>query len=60
MDRKKRLKRIEGLKKQKEKHQEKIKEFSGKIPSYTLDYWSKEIARMDEEIREETRRLKDY
>jgi len=57
MDKKDRLKRIEGIEKQKEKHKKKIEENMGKVPSYTIGYWEKEIARMDDEIRDERRRL---
>jgi hypothetical protein len=42
MDKKKRLKKIESLKKQKEKHREKIDSYKGKN-DYLLDYWEKEI-----------------
>ena len=57
MDKKKRLKRIEGLEKQKEIHREKIRSHSGK-KSYLLDYWEKEISRFDAEILEEKRKLR--
>ena len=56
MDKKKRRKKIESLKKQKQKHLEKIKDYEGK--DYALiDYWEKEIKNFDEEIREEERKL---
>ena len=52
MDRKKRKKKIESLEKQKDKHVEKIKSYIGK--NYALmDYWEKEIERIEEEINEE-------
>jgi predicted nucleic acid-binding Zn-ribbon protein len=44
-------KKIEGFKKQIEKHEEKIKTMTGKKDT-THDYWKKEIARMEEEKRE--------
>lgn len=57
MDKKKILKRIEGIEKAKQKHKEKIASYSGK-KSYLKGYWEAEIARMDKEILEEKRRLK--
>jgi len=56
MDKNKRLKRIESLKKQKEKHKEKIDSYDGKN-LYVIGYWKKEIERFDEEISEEERKL---
>ncbi len=44
-------KRIEGLKKQIEKHKDKIRNFSGGKDT-TPDYWEKEIARMEMEAGE--------
>lgn len=57
MDKKNILKRIEGIEKQKERHKRKILSYKGK-KYYLKDYWEKEIARMDDEIREEKRRLR--
>jgi|WetSurMetagenome_2_1015567.scaffolds.fasta_scaffold382191_1 hypothetical protein len=58
MDKKQLEKRKEGIKKAKEEHLKKIKEFTGK--NYTLpDYWKKEIDRMDSEIEEIDRKLND-
>jgi hypothetical protein len=56
MDKKKRLKKIESLKKQKEKHRGKIDSYKGKNP-YLIAYWEKEIERFDAEISEEMRKL---
>lgn len=56
MDKKKRLRKIESLKKQKELHKQKIEFYSGK-KDYLTDYWEKEIERFDAEIQEETRKL---
>ena len=57
MDKKKRKKKIESLKKQKEKHLEKIKEYSGK--NYALvEYWKKEVEDFEKEISEEENKLK--
>lgn len=56
MDKNKRLKKIESLKKQKEKHKEKINSYEGKNP-HTIEYWEKEIKRFDDEISEETNKL---
>ena len=58
MDKKKRLKKIESLKKQKEKHKEKIASYSGK-KSYLIEYWEKEIERFDNEILDESKKLED-
>ena len=44
-------KKIEGLKRQIDKHEEKIKTMAGRKDT-THDYWKKEIARMEEEKRE--------
>lgn len=57
MDKKKILKRIKGLEKQKQKHKDKIESYEGK-KDHLKPYWEKEIARMDAEISEERRRLK--
>ncbi len=56
MDKKKRLKKIESLKKQKERHKKKINSYEGKN-SYVIEYWEKEIKRFDDEISEETKKL---
>ena len=56
MDKKKRLKKIESLKKQKELHRQKIDSYRGK-KDYLIDYWEKEIERFDEEIQEEVEKL---
>ncbi len=58
MDKKKIKKRIEGLKKQRQIHKEKIDSYAGK-KDYLKAYWEKEIARMDAEISEENRRLEE-
>jgi hypothetical protein len=54
MDRKRRKqleKRRDGLKEQKERHIQKLKEFKGK--NYTIpDYWTKEIERIGSEIED--------
>ena len=54
MDRKRRKqleKRRDGLKKQKERHIQKLKEFEGR--DYTTpDYWVKEVERIDSEIED--------
>lgn len=42
-------KRIEGLKKQREKHLEKIETLEGRKDT-TKDYWRKEVARLSDEI----------
>ena len=56
MDKKKRKKKIESLKKQKEKHLKKIEMYKGK--NYSLiDYWKKEIKDFDEELEEEKEKL---
>ncbi len=56
MDKKKRKKKIESLKKQKEKHLKKIEMYEGKDYSL-IDYWKKEIKDFDEEIEEEKEKL---
>ena len=58
MDKKKRLKKIESLKKQKELHKQKIESYSGK-KDYLIDYWEKEIERFDAEIQEEAEKLNE-
>jgi hypothetical protein len=50
--------RIEGLERSKEEHRKKIESYSGDNP-YLIEYWKKEIAQRDEEIREERRKLED-
>jgi vacuolar-type H+-ATPase subunit I/STV1 len=56
MDKKKRLKKIESLEIQIEKHKEKLKSYEGK--NYTLaDYWEKEIEQFEEAIEEEKDKL---
>jgi len=58
MKSKKVLKSIESLKKQKEKHEEKIRDYEGK--NYALiEYWEKEIEKFDDEIVKMEKRLKD-
>ena len=57
MDKKKRLKKIESLKEQKEKHKNKINSYSGR-KDHLFDYWQKEIERFDAQILEEERKLK--
>jgi len=44
-------KRIEGIRKEIEKHKEKIRSFSVSKDT-TKDYWEKEIGRMEREVRE--------
>lgn len=56
MDKKKREKKIKGLEKQKEKHLEKLQLYGGKDYSL-IDYWKKEINRIEEEIKEEKGKL---
>ncbi len=58
MDKKKRLKKIESLKKQVEKHKQKISSYAGR-KSYIIEYWEREIQGFEEEIQEENRRLKE-
>ena len=56
MDKKKRRKKVESLEKQKSKHIEKVKSYTGK--NYALmGYWEKEIERIEEEINEEKSKL---
>ena len=52
MDKKKRLKKIESLEKQIEKHKQKINIYTGKDYAL-LDYWKKEIERFEAEIKYE-------
>ena len=56
MDKKKRLKRIESLKNQIEKHKEKIESYQGK-KDYLIKYWEKEIENFESEIIEEIEKL---
>jgi len=56
MDKKKRLKKIESLKKQKDIHKEKISSYKGK-KTYLMEYWEKEIERFDAYILEERKKL---
>ena len=57
MDKKKRLKKIQSLKKQKEKHLQKIREYKG--PKYTLKpYWEKQITEFERQIQEEEKKRK--
>ncbi len=56
MDKKKILKKIESLERQKEIHKDKIRRYEGR-KSYLKDYLDKEIERMDEDIRDEKRRF---
>lgn len=52
MDTKKRLKKIESLRKQIKKHKEKIASYEGK--NYLLiEYWEKEVKGFEAEIRKE-------
>ena len=58
MDKRKRKKKIESLKKQRDKHAKKIEMYEGK--NYSLiDYWKKEIKDFEEEIKEEEKKLED-
>ena len=56
MDKKKRLKKIESLKKQVEKHRQKINSYAGK-KEHLIKYWEKEIRGFEEEIVEERKNL---
>ncbi len=56
MDRKKRLKKIESLQKQIQKHKDKIAHYEGKNDAL-VDYWEKEIDGFEEQIREEEDKL---
>ena len=56
MDKKKRLKRIESLKKQIEAHRKKVLHYTGRN-EFTLEYWEKEIRRFEDEIKEEEDKL---
>lgn len=51
-------KRKEGIEKAKEEHLKKIREFSGKDYT-TIDYWKKEVDRMDSEIEDIEEKLND-
>lgn len=51
-------KKIEGLKKAREKHLQKIKEYEGE-DEYLVSYWEKEIENIDNQIRDEKRKLED-
>ena len=56
MDKKKRIKKIKSLEKQKDKHRDKIKEYSGK--NYALlDYWEKEIEQFEVELEKEREKI---
>ncbi len=56
MDKKKRLKKIKSLEKQKERHKDKIESYEGR--NYALlEYWEKEIERFEEDISEEKEKL---
>lgn len=57
MDKKKKLKTIESLEKQKEIHREKIRLY-GKDKWYLQEYWEKQIAEFDRLILEEKKILK--
>lgn len=57
MDKKKRLKRIESLERQKEIHREKILKY-GSDKWYLTEYWEKQIAEFERQIREEKEKLK--
>ncbi|MEK6896320.1 MAG: hypothetical protein AABX12_02570 [Nanoarchaeota archaeon] len=56
MDKKKRLKKIESLKKQVEKHKQKISSYAGR-KSYLIEYWEKEIRGFEDEIAEEESKM---
>ena len=56
MDKKKRLKKIKSLEKQKLKHKDKMDSYKGK-KDYLKSYWKKEIDRIDAEILDEKREL---
>lgn len=56
MDKKKRIKKIESLKEQVKKHQQKIRDYEGNN-EFLIDYWGKEISRFKDEIREEEDKL---
>ena len=58
MDKKKGLKRIESLERQKELHKEKILKYEND-KLYLIEYWEKQIAEFDKQIREEKRKLKN-
>lgn len=51
-------KKIEGLERSKEEHKKKIESYTGENP-YLIEYWRKEIAQRDEEIRDERRKLEE-
>lgn len=53
---KKKLKKIGGLERQRDKHFEKIKSYIGKN-EFLLDYWEGEIKRFDKEIEKEKKKL---
>ena len=56
MDKKKRLRKIESLKKQVEKHRQKIKDYAGK-KDFLVGYWEKEIRGFEAEINDEEDKL---
>jgi len=59
MGRKKKiLKKLKTLEKQKLKHKEKIESYKGKGADVLKEYWEKEIDYMDAEILEQKRKLK--
>jgi len=58
MDKKKRLKRIEGLERAKKEHQEKVRNYEGKN-GHLIPYWEGEIERIDTAIREEKRKIEE-
>lgn len=49
-------KAIESLEKQKEKHVEKIKDYDGQ-KSFLIEYWEKEIKRIEGDIEEKWKKL---
>ena len=56
MKKKKKLKKISSLREQIIKHQDKIEKYEGK--DYTvIEYWEKEIRRMESEVKDEEDRL---
>ena len=55
---KKLRKRIEGLKRAREEHLQKIEEYEGG-DEFLIPYWEKEIESIDGKIRDEERKLED-
>ncbi len=50
-------KRIEGLERSKEEHRRKIESYAGS-DGFLIEYWEKEIAQRDRELRELRRKLR--